>query len=129
MGLTIEQMEDAPLETKVVETPEWGGNVRIRTLRATELPQFQDLIDLINPASEDKSEDDGGFDQAQIVAMANAIVFCMCDDDGARIGDDHRAAFALAMIDKPLAPMQRTLEAVMSFNRLPSGAVEDAAKN
>lgn len=126
MGLTIEQMQGASMETKEVETPEWGGNVRIRTLRANELPQFQDLINAMNPEGE---KEEGGFSESQIVAMANCVVFCMCDDDGARIGDDHRAAYALAMIDKPLAPMQRTLEAAMKLNGLSDNAVEDAVKN
>ena len=135
MGLTIEQMQGASLETKEVETPEWGGVAHVRALPAIELPKLQKLIADMNETvkrgqkdGDSEEEDDEEIDAAGVRLMAKCVCFCLSDENGDTLADDGDALIE-EMVLKPLRPMRRCLSAALELNGQSDDAVERAVKN
>lgn len=114
MGLTMEQIGQAPLPVTKVTTPEWGGDGHcfVRTLAGCEMQALQALL---------KGKDEGR-------SSAAAVAFCLCDENGVRLCDDGTEAID-AVGRGPMAPMMRCMNAILELNGLSEGAVEDAVKN
>lgn len=107
--------DDAKRE--LVEVPEWGGSVYVRTLKAKDRDSYESSI----------IGDDGKFDIKKYAnATARLAALCMCDETGKRIFDDAKIG---ALGEKSAEALHRVVQAARKMNKLGEDAVEDAVKN
>ena len=91
MYLRRDQIFSAEAETVTVDVPEWGGEVRVRGMTASQFLEYQDMV-----ATE--------LDQAKAgLAVAPQIVaWCVVDEHGEREFED---SDSVMLRDQPLSPL------------------------
>ena len=109
---TILKADDLPKE--LVEVPEWGGSVYVRTLRGNDRDSFeQSLVGKKQKMSLDN-------------VRARFAVLTICDESGTRLFTD---ADAKALGDKSAAALDRVFAVAQRLNGFSQEDVEDLAKN
>lgn len=111
--LTREQILSAELPTETVDSPEWGGKVRIRALTAGEAADWQDYAN-----SEEK--------RVGVRSIAGLVAMSLVDEAGTRL-------FSLADAPqlescRPTA-LRRIFDAALRLNALSAPEAEALAKN
>lgn len=112
MGLTLDQILGADdLRSEVVEVPEWGGSVTVRTMTGADADRLFELM----------SQPDGRkkFRDALIVAT-------VVDDAGVPM---FTADHVSALRTKSATALKRVADAAMRLNGMASDSVEVAAGN
>jgi hypothetical protein len=105
------------LQTKLIDVPEWGGQVLIRELRAGQRDQLEAAISAIEPGSTDS-------------VRARALMVSVIDDAGNLLFDvsDLPSLAELGNIGA-----DRIFQEIVELNRMrpdkKAKAIEDAAKN
>jgi len=102
---------------EVVEVPEWGGTVRVRSMTGAERDQFEgEVLDIRR----------GGVELKRANFRARLVVRTV-------VGDDDKPMFSPGDIEalgaKSAGALDRVIAVAMRLNGLESGAVEVAAKN
>lgn len=101
------------LRTETVQVPEWGGEVKVRSLMGFERDQFEASL----------------FEDGQKTASnvrAKLICACTVDDQGDRL---FAPADLEALGKKSAAALDRVFTVAQRLNRLARRDVEDLAKN
>lgn len=114
--LTREQIlsaNDTP--TREVPVPEWGGNVRVRTMSARD----KDFFELA--AIRARNDGDVNFS-----IRARYAAFCIIDEKGEPVFTDEDIE---ALGNKSSAALDRVYQAIEELNRLDPNEVEALAKN
>lgn len=104
--------DDLPRE--LVEVPEWGGNVYVRTLRGNERDNFEQSI----VGKKQKTSLDN--------VRARFAVLTICDESGKRLFSD---ADAKALGDKSAAALDRVFAVSQRLNGFSQEDQEDLAGN
>ena len=96
-----------------VDTPELGGPVYVRSVRASEFNAMRAMSMSNGQVKEDE-------------IMARLVTLTACDAQGKRLfrDDDHQRVNAL-----PLAPVFRIFRAAMELNNIGNEDIEEIAKN
>jgi hypothetical protein len=105
------------LKTEIVEVPEWGGSVTVRTMTAAERDTFE--AGLVKGDGKARKTDFTNF-RAKLVALTAV------DPSGTRLFTD---AEADQLGQKGAAPMQRLFEVAQRLNGLSQADVDDLTKN
>lgn len=117
-GLTKEQILAAQdLKSEVVAVPEWGGEVRLRSMTGADRDAYeQSLVEA------------RGEGEARRLANVRArlVAFCAVDEAGARLFSE---ADVEALGAKSAAALDRLFEACTRLNRIGASDVEALAKN
>lgn len=100
-------------QKELVEVPEWGGSVYVRSLMGTERDTFENVI-----ARE-------GVDEAADNFRARLSALCMCDEVGKRLFDD---ADAEALGKKSAKALSRVFDVAMELNGMGGKNLDDAEK-
>ena len=111
----ILKAEDRRIE--VVEVPEWGGSVRVRSMTGAERDQFEgEVLDIRR----------GGVELKRANFRARLVVRTV-------VGDDDKPMFSPGDLEalgaKSAAALDRVIAVAMRLNGLEPGALEVAAKN
>jgi len=111
----ILKAEDRRIE--VVEVPEWGGSVRVRSMTGAERDQFEgEVLDIRR----------GGVELKRANFRARLVVRTV-------VGDDDKPMFSPGDLEalgaKSAAALDRVIAIAMRLNGLEPGALEVAAKN
>jgi hypothetical protein len=106
----ILEIEDR--QTKMVECPEWGGVVYVRTMSANERDAFE-----LKFANRDN----------QVGMRAGLVAAAMCDCDGNKIKITDAEVKALG--SKASGPLDRLFNAIMELNKMNADDLEEAEKN
>jgi len=111
----ILKAEDRRIE--VVEVPEWGGSVRVRSMTGAERDQFEgEVLDIRR----------GGVELKRANFRARLVVRTV-------VGDDDKPMFSPGDLEalgaKSAAALDRVIAIAMRLNGLEPGALEAAAKN
>lgn len=101
------------LHKELVEVPEWGGEVYIRTMTGTERDAFE--VALLA---------DGQTGAANV--RAKLLARCLCDADGGRLFDDRDIA---ALGKKSASALDRCFSVAQRLNGFTKGDVEELAGN
>ena len=96
-----------------VDTPELGGSVYVRSIRASEFNTMRAMLMRNGQVKEDE-------------VMARLVTLAACDDKGKRIFTD---ADWQKVNNIPLASVLRIFRAAMKLNNLTDDDVEEIAKN
>jgi len=110
--LTILGAPDA--QTQLVEVPEWGGSVFVRSLMGTERDTFENVI-----ARE-------GVDEAADNFRARLSALCMSDESGERLFSDDDAT---ALGKKSAKALSRVFDVAMELNGMGKEQLDTAEKN
>lgn len=102
---------------EIVEVPEWGGHVRIRTLSGTERDQFESAI-------VQQTKMGTKVDQSNI--RARFACFVICDAQGDALFT-HRQVMTLGR--KNSKALDRIFEAGMEFNGMTQKEVDELTEN
>ncbi len=105
--------DDLPKE--LVEVPEWGGEVYVRTMSGTERDTFEATI-----MGEDYSERNYRNVRATLCSLT------MVDEEGNRLFTDNEVG---ALGKKSAAALQRVFNVAQRLNGLSNEDVDDLAKN
>lgn len=116
MGLTRELILGADdLVTELVEVPEWGGDVRVRTLTGAERDAFEMAVYTMRQKA-----------GAAINIRALLVALCAVDDDGKRLFSERDAVQLGAKSAKAL---DRIFSVAQRLNGLTAADVDELAKN
>ncbi len=110
---SINAVQDLNFED--VPVPEWGGEVRVRTMTGTERDAWEASL---SPAGVK-----GGPDLANL--RARLLVKCLVDAQGGRLYDDE----AVFLGAKSAGALERLFVVAQRLNGLGTSAVETAEKN
>lgn len=117
MALTRQQILDADdRQTIMLDVPEWGGFVKLRTIDGTERGRLE--YDVQGPTG--KSATSFAALKARVVALT------VVDDDGAQL---FTPADIPLLNAKSGAAIDRVFEAACKLNRLRPSDIEDLTKN
>lgn len=108
-----EMLRAEDLQAELVKVPEWGGEVKVRGLTATERDVFDQSI-----VSEDER------DLTNI--RARLTILCVVDDDGGRVFTNEDAAL---LGEKSGAAVDRLFEAAQRLSGMRNRDIEELAKN
>lgn len=113
-----EILDALDLKTEIVEVPEWGGAVTVRTMTGADRDAFEEQLVRVGP--DGKREPDLRNMRAKLVALT------VIDENGDRMfnEDDIRALTA-----KSAAALARVADAAQRLNGLGADSVEEAEKN
>lgn len=101
----------------VVNVPEWGGDVRVRSLSGKEYDEYQISL----------TDDNGKATDASMRNMsARLVALCAVDDSGARLFTDAQAE---VLGDKSHAALKRVYDAAARLNGLGNKELERSVKN
>lgn len=103
--------DDKP--TKDVPVPEWGGDVRVRTMSASERDQWE-------------NETYGSGKVNTVDFRARFVALCLVDEAGVRVFTDEEVA---ELGTKSAAAMQRVFNAAQNLNALTGKDIEELEKN
>ena len=117
MSLTREQILGAvDLKTEIVDVPEWGGSVIIRTMTAGERDLFErDML---------AARKSGAVLPANI--RASVVARCLVDESGHRLFTDEDIT---DLAEKSAAAMDRVFAAAQKLNALSDEDVDELSKN
>jgi hypothetical protein len=119
--LSIDQIAAAQdLPTETVAVPEWGGEVKLRTLTATERDAWEAAL------FSRRDEETGDFDFTNLKSELVARV--LSDDSGCPLFADPAGGIQL-LAKKSGAVVSRLYEAAQRMNGLTKKDVEELAKN
>ena len=107
----------ADLATEVVEVPEWGGSVTVRTMTGADRDAFEAALVRV---VDGKREPDLTNMRAKLVALT------VVDEAGERLFD---AADVDALARKSAAALDRVAAAAQRINGIGAEAAEETAKN
>ena len=113
---TILQSDDLPRE--LVEVPQWGGQVYVRTLTGSERDEFEQSC-LVNKKGKSK-------DVNLTNIRARLCVLCICEESGTRLFD---ARDVDSLGKKSAAALDLVFSVAQKLNGLGQEDVEDLAKN
>lgn len=99
--------------TKDVPVPEWGGDVRVRTMSASERDQWE-------------NETYGSGKVNTVDFRARFVALCLVDEAGVRVFTDEEVA---ELGTKSAAAMQRVFNAAQTLNALTGKDIEELEKN
>ena len=99
--------------TQDIAVPEWGGDVRIRTMSASERDKWE-------------SETYGSGTVNTVDFRARFVALCIVDDQGARMFSDEDVA---KLGEKSAAALQRVFNAAQKLNALTGKDIEELEKN
>lgn len=102
------------LKTETVDVPEWGGEVRVRTLTGTERDAFESSL-----------VGEGGKRQLENL-RAKLLSLAIVDENGARIFSDGEAAM---LGGKSAAVLDRLFDVAQRLNGIGAKAEEQIEKN
>lgn len=106
------------IKYKIVEVPEWGGEVRVKGLTGTERDEFE--AKSIQTKNGQRKENLENF-RARLVAL------CVVDEDGRRL---FVSPFDVAQLGrKSVAALQRVFNACQELNALTDEDVEDLTED
>lgn len=100
---------------EIVAVPEWGGDVRVRTLTALEVGELQSLVE-------------GNSADAKGAFMLRVLAACLVDGDGARLWPDATLGVQ-ALAGRNGQVVSRIFEVAARLNGLTAKAVEETAGN
>lgn len=113
----ILKAEDRKYET--IPVPEWGGDVRLRTLTGRERDEFEASTVETNKK---------GQQRANLVNIrARLVSLCLVDDDGNRMFTERRDIILLG--EKSAAALERVFSKCNEMNGLSDKDVEELAEN
>lgn len=105
------------LTTEVVSVPEWGGEVRVRALSASERDQFEDKI----------VKREGKHSRVILTDVrAKLAAVCMVNEAGARLFTDAEVA---ELTKKSAAALQRVFEVAQRLAGITDEDAEELEKN
>ena len=114
MTLTADQILDAnDSTTEIVTVPEWGGDVRVRTLTGKERDSFEASI--VN-----------GKTVNMVNVRAKLVARTACDDSGKRLFSDAQIEL---LGDRSAKALDRVFTVAQRLNGLTQQDVEELAKN
>jgi hypothetical protein len=126
--LTADQILEADdLVTEDVETPEWGGTVRVKALTGTERDSYEAACVLERPVLNAKGKVVRGqteYKRNLSNVRAKLVVRSIVDEAGQRIFKDSDAA---ALGGKSSAALDRVFDVAARLSRLSEDDVEDLA--
>ena len=102
------------LKTELIEVPEWGGKIYVRTMTGKERDAFESLFL--------KSNKDGSIDNVRATLAAMTI----CDEKGERLFKD---AEIKELGKKNAAALNRIFAASQKLNKLTEEDVKELTKN
>ena len=111
----ILSVEDMPKE--IVDVPEWGGAVYVRSMSASERDTFEQSVSLGSNGSVTRNLNN---------IRARLAVLCLCDESGNRMFED---AEAETLGRKSAAALDRIFEVARRLNALTDSDVEELRKN
>lgn len=119
--LSIDQISAAlDLPTETVSVPEWGGDVKLRTLTASERDAWEAAM------LSRRDEETGDLDCTNL--KAELVARTLSDDSGAPLFADPAAGIQL-LAKKSGAIVSRLFETAQRMNGLTKSDVEELAKN
>ena len=104
------------LPSKVIEVPEWGGSVRIRSMTATDRDAFE--------VAQLEAQREGRAAPHNI--RARYVAACVIGEDGSPLFEESEIA---KLGSKSAKALDRAFSAITGMNAIDPGAIEDAAKN
>jgi len=111
----ILKVEDLPRE--LVDVPEWGGSVWVRTMSGTERDTYEES--LIHRQGETVS-------LCMVNARAKVCASSICDDKGERLFSDEDV---ISLGHKSGAALERVFSVARRLSRLNDSELEETAKN
>ena len=127
--LSRQQIIDAAdINTLDIACPEWGGEVRIRSLTLKEADAWRKSLMRETEVREGRNvRKDLSFDKDKAVENeVNLIVMAAIDDNGQKVFQVEDVA---ALMKKHTAPIKRLVEAITKLSGIYAAAVDDAEKN
>lgn len=119
MALTREQIFAASdLKTEIVDVPEWGGSVIVRTMTGTDRDAFEGT--LVTAAEDGKRSADLSNMRAKLVAMT------VVDDNGDRVFSAEDVA---AIGQKSASAIDQVFKVAQRLNGMGASAVSEEVKN
>lgn len=120
MALTKEQILAAQdRKTKTVDVPEWGGQVFVRSLTASERDTYE-----VGVAEDRKQRQDNPLHKVNMRARLAALT--VCDEKGQRLFAD---IDAVELAKKNASVVDRIFDAAIELNAMGATAREVATKN
>ena len=102
---------------EVVEVPEWGGSVHVKTMSGTERDSFEsEIVDIRNGV---QAKTDTKNIRAKICARS------ICDEDGKLLFTEKEA---VALGKKSVSALQRVFQVSQRLSRISDDDIEDFAK-
>lgn len=111
----VQQADDKKFE--IVEVPEWGGSIRIRTMGGTERDQWELLASEATRTRKIKNKQG---------IRASLVALCCVDGDGQRIFTE---ADIVWLGEKSAKALDRVYDRAQELNKLNEDAIEETAKN
>lgn len=112
MLLSKQQIQDVDdLPSKIVNMPEWGGDVKIRTMSAKNRIDFE-KINIAN--------------KSELETMIHLIMFSCIDDEGNLLFDDSDFEF---LSGKSAKSILKLFQECIEMSTLSQKGLEDKAKN
>lgn len=105
------------LRTELVEVPEWGGAVRIRTLTAAERDSYEQAL---------MRRRGGRLEVEMRGARVRLVALCVVDEQGQRLFSDQDIE---ALEGRSAAAIDRIFTAALKLNGMAEGAIEEALGN
>ena len=110
-------MESDDKKTQIVEVPEWGGHVKVKTMSGTERDAWEDS--LVKRKGK-KVETNLTNIRAKLCAVT------IVDEEGVRLFND---SDILSLGQKSCSALDRVFQAAKTLNALDDDDIEDLAKN